>query len=51
LNGWGGYILTEANYVNVFFSHDEYMDFFTQGLDNLSDLRPFFAKSERDKQL
>jgi hypothetical protein len=32
LNGWGGYILTAANYVNAFFSHDEYIDFFaTQG--------------------
>ena len=28
LNGWGGYILTAANYVNAFFSHDEYIDFF-----------------------
>jgi hypothetical protein len=31
LNGWGGYVLTEANYGNVFFSHDEYLDFF--GID------------------
>jgi hypothetical protein len=22
LNGWGGYVLTEANYINAFFSHD-----------------------------
>jgi hypothetical protein len=27
LNGWGGYMLTDANYVNAFFSHDEYIDF------------------------
>jgi hypothetical protein len=26
--GWGGYVLAEANYVNVFFSHDEYIDSF-----------------------
>ena len=30
LNGWGGYVLTHANYVNLFFSHDEYMDFFAK---------------------
>jgi hypothetical protein len=28
LNGWGGYVLTGANYVNAFFSHDEYIRFF-----------------------
>ena len=28
LNGWGGYLLTAADYVNAFFSHDEYVDFF-----------------------
>jgi len=28
LNGWGGYILTQADYVNAFFSHYEYIDFF-----------------------
>jgi hypothetical protein len=46
LNGWGGYVLTDADYVNAFFSHDEYMDFFTSTPENLSDLRPYFAKSE-----
>jgi hypothetical protein len=46
LNGWGGYILTEANYVNVFFSHDEYIEFFTSTPENLSELRPLFAKPE-----
>ena len=45
LNGWGGYLLTEADYVNVFFSHDEYFDFFA-GLDsNLSDVREVFRPS------
>lgn len=29
LNGWGGYVLTHANYANVFFSHDEFIDFFS----------------------
>jgi hypothetical protein len=46
LSGWGGYILTEVNYVNAFFSHDEYIDFYTQNPRNLSELRPFFAASE-----
>ena len=36
LNGWGGYILTGANYQNAFFSHDEYIKFF--GLD-LTEIR------------
>jgi hypothetical protein len=30
LNGWGGYVLTHANYMNAFFSHDEYLDFFAK---------------------
>lgn len=45
LNGWGGYILTEANYVNAFFSHDEYIDFFPATGD-LSEVRSYFAKPE-----
>jgi hypothetical protein len=36
LNGWGG---TEANYVNAFFSHDEYIDFFGDKDTNLTDIR------------
>jgi hypothetical protein len=39
LNGWGGYVLTEADYVNVFFSHDEYMDFFSNHSANLPNVR------------
>ena len=38
LNGWGGYVLTEANSVNAFFSHDEYIDFFAESSENLSDV-------------
>ena len=30
LNGWGGYVLTQANYTNLFFSHDEYINFFSK---------------------
>jgi hypothetical protein len=39
LNGWGGYILTQANYVNAFFSHDEYLDFFAGADGNLTEIR------------
>jgi hypothetical protein len=46
LCGWGGYVLTEANFVNAFFSHDEYVDFFAPTPENLSELRPYFAKAE-----
>lgn len=39
LNGWGGYVLTEANYVNAFFSHDEYIEFFAERSDSLAIVR------------
>jgi hypothetical protein len=39
LNGWGGYILTQADYVNAFFSHDEYINFFAKLDGNLADVR------------
>jgi hypothetical protein len=39
LIGWGGYVLMEANYVNAFFSHDEYIDVFAQHSENLADIR------------
>lgn len=39
LNGWGGYILTQADYVNAFFSHDEYIDFFAKPSGNLQEVR------------
>ena len=39
LNGWGGYLLTQADYVNAFFSHDEFIDFFADRDENLGDVR------------
>jgi hypothetical protein len=42
-NGWGGYILTQANYVNAFFSHDEYMDFFSSNQATIANLRRRYA--------
>jgi hypothetical protein len=46
LNGWGGYILTEANYVNAFFSHDEYIEFFAEHAKNLGDIRKVLGPSQ-----
>jgi hypothetical protein len=43
LNGWGGYVLTEADYVNAFFSHDEYIDFFAQIDEHLQEVRTLLA--------
>jgi hypothetical protein len=39
LNGWGGYILPHPNYVNAFFSHDEYIDFFDKQENHLAEIR------------
>ena len=33
LHGWDGYLLTQADYVNTFFTHDEYFDFFARDFD------------------
>lgn len=41
LNGWGGYMLTQAGYVNAFFSHDEYIDFFAEVDSCLEEVRKF----------
>jgi len=35
LNGWDGYVLTQADYANVFFSHDEYLDFYGGAIDEV----------------
>ncbi len=48
LNGWGGYVLTHADYVNVFFSHDEYIEFFAKLDKNLLGVREEFGISKRD---
>jgi hypothetical protein len=46
LNGWGGYILTQADYVNAFFSHDEYIDFYAALDENLIGIRGEFGTVE-----
>jgi len=49
LNGWGGYVLTHANDVNVFFSHDEYIDFFAKLDKNLQGVRKEFGINKSDR--
>jgi hypothetical protein len=49
LNGWGGYVLTQADYVNAFFSHDEYIDFFAVLDENLAGIRTEFGTTEHQK--
>ena len=46
LNGWGGYILSQADYVNAFFSHDEYINFFAVLNENLGGIRKEFGTVE-----
>ena len=46
LNGWGGYVLTEADYVNAFFSHDEHIDFYAENDGNLAQARKVFRTSQ-----
>jgi hypothetical protein len=43
LNGWGGYVLAEADRVNAFFSHDEYFDFYARDPNDLEMIRAAFA--------
>jgi hypothetical protein len=47
LNGWGGYVLTQANYMNAFFSHDEHIDFFAEHDQNIVDVRMALAPVDR----
>jgi hypothetical protein len=47
LNGWGGYVLTQANYVNAFFSHDQFIDFHAALDENLEEVRKVFPTSRQ----
>jgi hypothetical protein len=49
LNGWGGYILTQADYVNAFFSHDEYLNFFATLENNLAEVRKEWGVGKSDR--
>jgi len=50
LNGWGGYVLTEIGYVNAFFSHDGYIDFFAEQNQNLADVRKVLVTKQPDTE-
>ncbi|MGE3242813.1 MAG: hypothetical protein AB7I57_17200 [Pirellulales bacterium] len=39
LFGWGGYLLTEADQLNAFFSHHEYIDLFAHDHLRIEQLR------------
>jgi hypothetical protein len=41
-HAWEGYLITELDYVSVFFSHDEYIEFYAELDSNLSDVREVF---------
>jgi hypothetical protein len=49
LNGWGGYVLTQADYVNMFFSHDEYIDFFAKNYPLSEILKGFDVKDSSNE--
>jgi len=39
LNGWGGYILNQHGYVDVFFSHDEFIEFYLDDAELIENIR------------
>ena len=43
LNGWGGTILTQLDYLNAFFSHDEFVDLFSNDEGSFNALRKAIA--------
>jgi hypothetical protein len=50
LNGWDGYVLTQANCVNLFFSHDEHLDFFASEDGNLVEVRDALQAASRQPE-
>jgi hypothetical protein len=47
LNGWGGYLISGLNYVNAFFSHDEYVNFYIVDEGLTSDVQGLKAEIEK----
>jgi hypothetical protein len=50
LNGWGGYLIPQINDVRMFFSHDEYIDFYAKdqtALDNVREALPNREETEK----
>lgn len=48
LNGWGGYVLNESNYANLFFSHDEFIDFFSEDKGLLDQVEKELGGGKKD---
>jgi hypothetical protein len=48
LNGWGGYLLTQTGYANLFFSHDEYIDFYSNNQGIIDDIRKALSDNKVD---
>src|SRR3954451_4947743 len=46
LNRWGGYLLAQANYLNAFFSHDEFIDFYGEREEHLADVRKVLGTAD-----
>ena len=46
-NGWGGYVLTHADYANLFFSHDEFIDFFSDDQGIIDEVRKALGGGEQ----
>jgi hypothetical protein len=45
LNGWGGYLLTEADYANLFFSNDEFINFYSDDAGLIDEIRKGLSSS------
>jgi hypothetical protein len=50
LNGWGGYLLANANEVNAFFSHDGFIEFFSEDRSLIDDIRKTLSGGEPSAQ-
>jgi hypothetical protein len=46
LNGWGGYVLGQSANIDVFFSHDEYVDFLAAKEEYLDSVRKDFSSKQ-----
>lgn len=47
LCGWDGYVLTGANYVNTFISHDEFIDFYAADAALLAETRAALGEPQQ----
>ena len=45
LNGWGGYVLPQADHLDALFSHDEFITFYAKSAESLSEILEVFGGS------